>query len=148
MFLAGVKTCTRRDWDAGYAARFQSGEYLKAYDRSPRARGNHIGVIQLTQKPILEPLSVMTDSDYEAEGFAWALAHPEALTRTVEGLSRDHFIREVCTKEGFERWRNSGQTMWTVRFQLVELTDEGKRQADSCLIQAGLFAPQKDFVCR
>lgn len=148
MLVTGNKTCTRRDWDYGYAARFQSGELVQAYDRSPRARGQQIATVRLTQKPECELLSEMPDSDYEAEGFAWALAHPAVFTKTIEGLPSGHFIREVCTRAGFERWRNSGEAMYVVRFELVELTDEGKRQADSYWKQIGLSTPTEELVCR
>lgn len=150
MLVTGNKFCTRRDWNHRYADSFGGWpEKLQAYDRSPRAHGVQIGVIQLTHKPVWESLSEMTDEDYEAEGFSWALAHPAAFTKTIEGLPAGHFIREVCTREGFERWRNSGQMMWVIRFHLLELTDAGKRLADSCLPleQMGLSMPQEGLLC-
>ena len=122
------KSCTRRDWDPDYAETFRTGQILYAYDRSPRAHGNRIATIQLKQQPVWQPLNEMPDDDYVNEGFAWMFAHPDVLPKTIEQTPRDHFVRSVCSREGFERWRQSGEFMWTIRFALIELTEEGHKQ--------------------
>lgn len=113
---AGAKTVTRRDWRPEYAARFRAGELVAAYDRSPRARGRQVATIRLTQRPCYQPMVEMPDSDYEAEGFAWLLAHPAHLPKTIGGLPTT--LHEF-TREGFEHWRTYGEAMWVVRFELV-----------------------------
>jgi len=124
--LAGAKTCTRRDWDPAYAQSFKEGQEVFAYNRSPRARGVHVATLRLTQKPRYEPLVDMPDSDYDCEGFRWYSNHPESLTKTVEGMPRNHFIEKVCSWEGFLRWRHSGESMYTVRFELLDITPDGE----------------------
>ena len=42
--LAGIKTCTRRDWNDDYARRFKNGEFCQAFDRNPRAGGKRVGI--------------------------------------------------------------------------------------------------------
>ena len=61
---------------------------------------------------------------------------------------RDHSTRSVVTKEGFERWRSSGESMYLIRFEVVELTPEGERQKTALLEQGSLFTPQEVLVCR
>lgn len=114
--LAGAKTVTRREWNDDYAGRFRSGECVAAYDRSPRAHGRQIAVIRLTQAPTFEPMATMPYSDYEAEGFAWLLAHPEAWPKTIFG--RKCVGNKDFSQYAFEQWRKSGGSMWVVRFQL------------------------------
>jgi len=118
--LAGRKTCTRRDWDAAYAARFHRGDLVRAYDRSPRFGGRHVADIVLTADPVLEPIAQMPASDYEAEGFAYLHEHAEALSRaTVQRFG-------TFAWEDFERWRQSGVQMWVVRFRLERVLGNAK----------------------
>lgn len=116
--VAGAKTVTRREWDDEYAAQFRAGQLVAAYDRSPRFRGRQVAVIRLTAAPTYEPNAAMPDSDYAAEGFEWLHAHPEALPKTLWGkpCTLDDFSRD-----GFERWRRNGGSMWVVRFELVQV---------------------------
>jgi hypothetical protein len=107
---------------------------VAAFDRNARYAGKQVAVIALTGAPMFESLIDMPDSDYEAEGFRWTLDHPNVLGRTVSGVPRNEFLHFVCSWEGFESWRHSGQSMWVIRFELVGLTEEGKIQQD--IIQA------------
>ena len=62
------KTVTRRDWNVEYALRFK-GDLIQAFDKSPRFGGKKIATIRLIRSPYNEPIDLMPDSDYEAEGF-------------------------------------------------------------------------------
>jgi hypothetical protein len=109
--LAGQKTVTRRDWSWRHAAKFRSGELVDAYDKNPRFGGKRVAVIRLTERPMRAPLGRMPDSDYEAEGFAYMSAHGVRLS--VNG--------PLPTRDYFEGWRRSGESLWVVRFELVEV---------------------------
>jgi hypothetical protein len=125
--VLGHKTCTRRDWDPGYASRMKRGAVLSAWDRQPRFHGNHIAFIRLLSDATWTPMSEMPDSDYQAEGFEFMYSHPEIMTKTIEGLPRDHFITHVLSKEGFENWRGNSGSMYVVRFEVLQLTPLGER---------------------
>lgn len=119
--LAGHKTVTRRDWDPSYANRFERGELVNAYNRSPRHHGEKVATLRIVSVTY-EPNALAPASDYEAEGFAFLAAHPELLPKTnrlayLDGLSR----------ERFDYWRAGGGSMWVCRFVLVEI--EPKWQA-------------------
>lgn len=114
--LAGAKSCTRREWDDGYARRFRDGELVDAYDRSPRAGGHKVATVRLTVAPTFELMRAMPDGDYEAEGFAWLYAHPEALPKRFRGNSA---ALESFSRAGFAAWRSEPGSMWVVRFELV-----------------------------
>lgn len=108
---AGAKSCTRRVWAPRYAALHHAGDFEQAWDRSPRVHGQRFGTIRLTADPVLEPLSAMPDSDYEAEGFAWLHEHQAPAWP-------GHF--PDWSFAAFTEWRQSGAEMWVVRFELVE----------------------------
>jgi hypothetical protein len=55
--LAGSKCVTRREWDKKYAESFEAGEYVQAFDKSPRAGGKCVAIIELTQKPYLQGMT-------------------------------------------------------------------------------------------
>lgn len=114
--LAGVKKVTRRDWDAEYARRFQSGELIKAYDRSPRFGGSHVAYIRLTRRPYFEPIAQMPDDDYVLEGFKYLYEHPEIRPKMIFG---EKVTRETFSWDWFCDWRASGESLWVVRFELV-----------------------------
>lgn len=107
--LAGAKTVTRRAWNRDYALRFNPDEVVQAYDHSPRIGGKCVGLIRVVSVKF-EPIALMPDSDYEAEGFAYMAAHN--LRLVCDGL--------IPTRDYFEWWRNTGESFWTVRFELVE----------------------------
>ena len=117
--LAGAKSVTRRDWQPEYARLAISRSPLlktprvhDAYDKSPRNGGRKVATIQvlsLTQ----EPIASMPDSDYEAEGFAWLHANGHVPPKS-SGFPDFSFAT-------FERWRQSGATLYVVRFELVRV---------------------------
>src|SRR3990167_3098984 len=79
--LAGRKTCTRRAWKSSYARQFHFGARVLAYDKSPRAGGKPVAIIELSAWPVLSdklrlPLPL---TDWEAEGFAYMEEHGLAL---------------------------------------------------------------------
>ena len=78
--LAGQKTVTRRDWDPGYANRFERGELVNAYNRSPRHHGEKAATLRI-ESVIYEANALAPASDYEAEGFAFLEAHPDLLPK-------------------------------------------------------------------
>jgi hypothetical protein len=109
--LAGHKTVTRRNWQDSYAAKFRPGEIVQAYDRQPRFKGRKVAVIRILSVT-KEPNYLIPDSDYEAEGFAWAREN---------GAPHDA-IADLHEWDGFCDWRNNGETMWVIRFELLEVT--------------------------
>jgi hypothetical protein len=114
--LADEKTVTRRDWTERHARQFRAGELIAAYDRNPRFGGQHVATICLTHVPVFDPLRNMPDSDYEAEGFAYMTMH--GLRLSVNG--------PLPTRDYFELWRRSGDSMWVVRFRLVMIIPEAR----------------------
>ena len=115
--LARRKTVTRREWAQDYAQRFKPGEYIQAYDRSPRNRGKHVAIIRLTSVT-WEPMSAMPASDYEGEGFGYLYEHPELLPKTIWG---EPVSREDFTPAAFARWQSRRDSMWVVRFELISV---------------------------
>jgi hypothetical protein len=110
---AQVKTVTRRAWKDNHAKRFHKGDHVMAWNKGQRLPGAHpIAEIVLTDDPKLEPITLMPDSDYEAEGFAWLHEHPESWTTDKFG---------TFSWVDFMIWRNSAALFWVVRFAIVEL---------------------------
>ena len=121
--LAGVKTVTRRDWNAGYAKRFKKDKLVQAYNRSQRHGGKRIAIIGLTQDAYLEPWSEIPETDFEAEGFEYLALHtryhgfwmnkndtPEKRLTDI----RAYFID--CLK--------IDRSEWVVRFEVMEFIKE------------------------
>ena len=104
--LAGVKTVTRREWTASYAARFKGGDLIAAYDRSPRYKGHQVAVIRLMQDPYRENIADAPDDDYAAEGLEW-MSNQGLM---IQGLSPQTFWRA---------WQMDDLDLWVVRFQLL-----------------------------
>lgn len=105
-FLAGRKTCTRRDWKKEYAARFRQGTVHEAYDRLPRVHGKKIGNVEIRRTPYLERLCDIPDEDYEAEGLKFM-------------EERGLLIRGLAPIDWFNAWRDSKETLFVVRFDPV-----------------------------
>jgi hypothetical protein len=120
--LAGAKTCTRREWSDDYGSRFRAGELVSAFDRSPRIHGRRIGVVRLTEQPRREPLAMMPDTDYQAEGFEWMTRHPDTWPKSLWG---EPFEPGCLTPEWFARCQSEDRSDWVIRFELVELDPEG-----------------------
>ena len=108
--LARRKTCTRRDWKRSFATRFRAGELVQAYDKQARFGGKRVGIIRLAEKPHLESTRQAPGSDWEAEGFAYL----SEIGATVDGLE---------PLDLWTRWTNrgTGETLWVVRFEVVEV---------------------------
>jgi len=117
--LAGQKSVIRRDWLEEEAAGFREGRFAWVYDHLPQAGGDPIAVIRFTSNPIREPTSQLTDHDYEEEGFAF--------------LERFSFPipQHVCPLlEFFHLWKSMDIQLWVLRFEVVELTPEGRSMAE------------------
>jgi hypothetical protein len=106
-FVARAKGVTRRQWAHEYAARWHAGDKAAVWDRSPRFKGNRIGVLELTAAPVWEPIAAMPDEDYEAEGIGY-------MVRAGVPIPAGHII-------DFEGWRNSGAWYYTIRFDILEV---------------------------
>lgn len=119
--LAGAKTCTRREYKPSHAAKFTKGKELDAWTTLPYVPGAHkIARIRLTADATLEPLSAMPDSDYEAEGFRWLLAHGH-VPPTDPWKVPDVNPEMVFTHYWFDQVRQLDREMWVVRFELLEV---------------------------
>lgn len=75
--LAGLKTCTRRDWCDAYFQQWvrawREGRHIhQAFDKSPRFGGRQRARIRLTCEPYRERLADMPEGDLVAEGGLWA----------------------------------------------------------------------------
>jgi hypothetical protein len=117
--LAGAKTVTRQAWkrEPGW---LRAGRVVTIYTPGMTTAAT----IRLTADPRLEPLRAMPDSDYEAEGWPWLHAHPEALGRYAR--------REDVSWAAFERWRARPYSTWVVRFEVcavagARVTPTGRR---------------------
>lgn len=124
--LAGAKTCTRRNWNDRYARSFRPGEVCTAYDRNPRVHGKPVARIQIESvSPERVPMIKAPPSDYAKEGFLWFDQHPEerekALPKLMAGLSLQRY-RAITMAELFESWVTSGQSLYVVRFKLLEVS--------------------------
>jgi hypothetical protein len=107
--LRDLKNCTRRDWKDDYAKRFKAGRLYQAFDRSPRAGGERVGIIFLTCDPYKERLDAITDEEEKAEGGLWGSAEAfiEAYCKGAR-VSREHMI-------------------WVIRFDLVKIEPAGRK---------------------
>jgi hypothetical protein len=110
-FKAGRKTCTRRNWNKEYAARFRPGSIHTGYDRNPRFQGKPVGDLQIVREPYPEATKNIPDADFENEGFAFM-------------EERGILIQGMTPRAFFDRWRNSDEVLYVVRFKLV--TPDGK----------------------
>ncbi|MFA7248069.1 MAG: hypothetical protein WC273_00375 [Dehalococcoidia bacterium] len=111
--LAGRKTVTRREWKESYAYALNPGDLLQAWDKNPRTgKGKRVGTIRLTAAPRLEAARDVPDEDWEGEGFAYLAEH---------GLT---LFGGATPREVFDGWRRSTNSLWVVRFELVELLTE------------------------
>ena len=112
--LAGRKTRTRRLWDDDYAKRFHKGDIIQAWDHSPRTRkGKKVAEIILTAEPRKEAINLMTDDDFEKEGFAFLAEQG----KTIWGEdARDAF--QAWGDETEDRDGEVPQEYWILDFEL------------------------------
>jgi uncharacterized protein YqfB (UPF0267 family) len=105
--LAGAKTITRREWTEDHALRFDAGDLVKAYDKSPRAHGRQVAEIRLTRDPYAQNTRNLTDNDFLREGFSW-------LVLNGTQADRDRVQRI------WEEWHVAPRALWVVEFELVD----------------------------
>lgn len=114
--ISGHKTCTRRDWSERYARTFHKGDYVRAYDRSPRNGGKPVAIIRLTCDPLY--VSSLPPADWYHEGFNYLAK----IGATVNGLSPvDLWIN----------WTLRPRKVWVVRFELVPGALEKEMERES-----------------
>ena len=106
--LAGRKTCTRRQWTRRHALQFRQDEIVQAWDKSPRAGGRRVALLQLLSSPVLDP--AVPESDWEAEGVAFMEEHRLTL------------FKGATPRQVWESWARPNGTagLWVVRFKLME----------------------------
>lgn len=109
--LAGVKCVTRRDWDKDYAESFRADEYVQAFDKSPRAGGKCVAIIQLLRAPYQQGTDELCARDWMDEGFAY-LQQIGAKC----GRSMPHEI--------WENWRLTPTIKWVVPFKMIRTIDQ------------------------
>jgi hypothetical protein len=101
VFLAGLKTVSRRNWSERYAWQWvkaweEGRTRHQAWNKVPRCKGaNQIGYFDLTACVYPERLADMSEEDVQAEGGLW--------------LSKEDFI----VQNGWEE----NKVLWGVRFQ-------------------------------
>ncbi len=112
-FLAGEKTCTRRNWSPEYAAKFKVGSIHQAYDKNPRIGGHKIGELRILRDPYPEPVLYAPESDYEHEGLAWMDVHG----LLIQGMTGWNFWRQ---------WKEENPTVYVIRFTPLIKSEAGK----------------------
>ena len=112
--LAGAKTVIRQPWTEQKARQYRAGMLITAYDRSPRHGGRPLAILRLTSDPELQPLSDMTEADYEAEGWHWLHEHRDLMPRWITGSD--------FSPQAFDAWRQRPGSVWVVRFDVIALT--------------------------
>lgn len=120
-FVAWRKSVTRRNWKPRYAAMFRPGVEFVALNKDRRYGGVEIGRGRITSPVMLEPLAIMPDSDYDGEGFRFFAEHPELLPPAA--LKRG-WSAGACSRESFNAWRSSGESLYVVRFNILSVTAE------------------------
>ena len=101
--LADRKHRTRRDWDDVYAGRLRKGDNLQAWDHSPRTgKGKKVAEIVLTADPFKQPINLLTDRDYELEGFAYL---------QEKGL----MMKDQSPRQFFEDWKAETESKTDLR---------------------------------
>ena len=115
--VARQKFCTRRDWDHEYAVRFLRGEYIQAYDKSPRYKGRPLGTIQLTETPVYT--GILPEEDFALEGFDFCRRH---------GLTIDKIKPDVLWR-AWHLEAQTGRRWWVVRFEVMSLSEYGTELA-------------------
>jgi hypothetical protein len=75
--LAGVKTCTRRNWSEKQAEKwlnaYHKGDRIhQAWSNNPYVKGAYkLADIEVTAEPYQEPLNLMSEQDLFCEGNLW-----------------------------------------------------------------------------
>lgn len=106
--LAGEKTCTRRDWTPGHAARFKAGELVAAWNALPRVVSKQPRQVATVRIESVRWSNEYPDEDFEKEGFKYL----DGLGITINGVRPTALWRA---------WRRQKPYFFVVRFQLVEV---------------------------
>lgn len=118
--LAGVKTVTRREWNANHAARFKQGMLCDAWNTAPRnVRGNphKIATIRIVS---VERSNAYPEDDYEREGLRWLQeARPAAGIPWNAGT----ILRPIGL---WNLWLETLPLLWVVRFEVVDFTEASR----------------------
>lgn len=105
---AQQKNCTRRNWARRYAAMFDAGQVCIWADTVSFADEKPQGRIRLLEKPYQESTADISESDWEAEGFAYLAS----IGADVDGQLPRQF---------WDNWKANPVTLWVVRFAFVEV---------------------------
>lgn len=114
--VAGIKTVTRRDWQADYARQFGRGDQVRALNRQRRFGGEILGIIELVEDAMLDTRE-MFEEDVQAEGIPWLRERGLLSAKLLEKWD------EMC------RWDESCRALWVVRFRVVSLEPNAEQLA-------------------
>ena len=108
--LMGAKTMTRRYWADRYALTFKRGDVCQAWNWSPRTKKIHpdaqkVAEVWLIKAPYKQRTSLMTESDFEREGFAFM----EENGMDIEGQNVRRF---------FDEWKAEDSEPWVIEFAM------------------------------
>lgn len=118
--LAGAKRCIRLEWDEADARAYQAGDLVEVWDHSPRAGGQVVATIRITEPVVWAMMAETPATDYEAEGWAWMHTHPRAAPSRVFGKRTQ---RQAFTRHRFDAWRAQPYGRWVLRFTLVRVRE-------------------------
>lgn len=129
-FKSGQKTVTRRWWQMQtllmWQAAWDRGEKIHdAYDKLPRNRGKIIGHFKLTERPHLQRLCDMPESDLEAEGGLWN--SKEVFVRSMIANSPSQPIKLVNDKYVQKR-ATPESSVAVIRFEKFIPDDQPQQQ--------------------
>lgn len=106
--LVGAKTVTRRAWKDSYAFRFSQGNIVTAYDKRPDFGGKAVALLRLSQTPYKERSDKIPLVDWINEGFEYL-------------QTRGKKVNGRTPKDFWEEWQAKPETLWVIRFEIVEL---------------------------
>lgn len=115
-YVAKVKLCTRREWEANYARSWKSGEVFYGLDRDRRYFGKEIGVSRMDGAP--EYTNALPPEDYKLEGFEYL----DMLGAKVN----KHTPREHWDLWAAEMAADPEIRFWVIRYTYEHLTPYGE----------------------
>jgi len=132
-WVAGAKSVTRRFWKDITAKRYKKGVVFHCFDNAVFRHGKPIGTARVLEDAYQESLSDMPDGDWAAEGFAWMHEHkgtlpPKAIEKKLLWTNGN------CSFDAFGAWRNTGPTMWVLRFQVLTVEPAALERLNALLI--------------
>jgi hypothetical protein len=147
--IVGAQTCTRRSWSPRHARGFHGGDVVCAYNREPRTGGRQMATIRLMGDPALEPLRAMPDEDYGTQGWKWLYDHFHLLPPSYSNGGT--IAQQDFSWAAFERWRERAESLWVVRFELLDsvaLQAQRVREKASQLVQESDLAREQARALR